>query len=422
MNILGKKNSLIIVYLLVGLALFVYSIPTFTFFILSGIIFLKTENKSAVFGLLILSLIFSIVGLSFNGSSRLLFDYYQDDFVTYYNNFYCMYSSDNGCFKAFGVSEPGLPVINFIFSLIVWNPYPRAVLFLHSVVQLSLIMSFFYFSQRSNKDGISGFVLLCAAVLVFYKSGSQLLHLRQGYSSIFIVGALLFSSYRKKYGFLFFAFLFHNTAIIIYPICSFILYGSNRRRNIASACLVCLIPFIYLLVSYMSDFIFRVPLLANRLAFLVNNSTQDSSLLSSLVNSINRILYVLPLFFSSLYLYYFRKNQQANSYLSMSLLLIVCFVVSSYLPSFQRVFAPIAYILMGFIYYSHFKEFYSNNTLRLLLIFLWVLTCLKWFMDPIYFYSAIPKYDYYPFYYLDYYSETSGYIDRSRLPYRMQGF
>ncbi|MEZ8313924.1 EpsG family protein [Vibrio splendidus] len=397
------------------LAMFLYMPSMLMFYLVTVCLFFPFRDKTYTGSLFFIVVFFATLSLGMTTSSRELFQFYEDDFVSYYNNYVCFLSGGSGCLTEFGITEIGVPLVNGAISLILQENYPRVVLLIHSVFQV--IIASLFIKKVSEKHSWRLVPIFFASLLIFYKYGALSLHLRQGYASAFIFLALLSTS-RSRYILLLIAFFFHNSTIIIYPLCNFILKTSNKRRLIFSISMLLLLPFILVAFHMFSGVIYSIPLLSSRLGYILGNIDNSVVLANTFINALNRIVYILPIFLFSGSLYFIYRKESALYYFSLSFCLISFFLLSSSVPILQRLLAPVAYIYLGYLYADFFIKYTGRNVIKVILLSLWSFTYYRWFGDEAYFFSAYPRYSSEYLYYADSFTEKHNYINRDVLDYR----
>jgi hypothetical protein len=406
-----------LLFLLVTLS-FVFA-PSIALFLLVVILLSNFDGeKNALIGLNCILAMLVVIAVSFNVSAKSLFDFYEDDFIAYFNNYYCFNEISSGCFLEFGNLEFNLTVVNMVLNFLGIGNHPRIVLFLHAALQVGLLLIIVSKFRDKYNLSISEFSLALAVFIVMYKWGALTLHLRQGYASIFICIALLTST-RSRYIYFIIAFLFHNSTILVYPLCKFLLFTTNRNRLLASAMFISAFPVLSLIFIYLSDHIYAVPFLANKLGYTLGNLNSDKVLMSSFFNAVNRVIYIIPLLILSMYSLYVKKNESARYFYTVCISLISFFMLSSTVPVLQRLLSPVTYVFLGGIYFLFFKAFYSLSSLRVFLFIMICITQVRWYYDYTYFYSGVERYNITPFYYLGDYLFESEEINRNLLDYRM---
>lgn len=352
-----------------------------------------------------------------SATSHPIFLYSEADYTTYYYNYQLFLDSgfDTKFFFFAGGVEVGVPLLNYIFSIIINHPMPFMVKLCHALVQTSLLYFCVQKISKYHKLSLKSTAFLLALMLLFFKYGSTLNHLRQGYSSFFII--LAFYSQRRRWLFILLAASFHLSAIVIYPLVKFLLFSRDLKKlkRFSIYMLLCG-GSIYITLEVVSNFILNSNFkLLGKLVWAFRHSIEGDAAADSFKGTLFASIYFFPLLLIGFYSVLFYKKSQPFNY---NLIAIVSFLISfSFLPGLSiRVLSSLLLIMMGYFYFLYFHFLINfKQSLTFSFAFLFFFT-VNWVgFTPLYFYSY-PMFDYKPFYYIPTFMVEKKAIRRYVLP------
>lgn len=396
--------------------------PVLSFFVsILGLILLghfKSNNLKSYYYIFATS---GCVSTLISATSHPVFLYSESDFTIYYYNYQLFLDSGfNTKFFFFaGGVEFGVPLLNYIFSVLIGHPMPFMVKLLHACIQtLLLYFCITKISQHHNLN-LKNTALLLAFMLLFFKYGSTLNHLRQGYSSFFIIIALY--SHRLRLPFFFIALFFHLSALVIYPLLKFLLF-SKDKKHLRRFSLIVIIGGvgIYLGLDLVSALILNSDYqLLGKLVWAFRHSIEGNGAVDSFKGTLFASIYFFPLLLLGIYAALFYKQRISFNY---NILAMLSFLLSfSFLPGLTiRVLSSLLLIMMGYFYFLYFYYFIKfKQSFIFSFIFLSFFT-FNWVgFTPLYFYSY-PMFDYKPFYYVSTFMTEKRAIRRYTLPSQLE--
>lgn len=391
---------------------FVFSIVLIQMFLLSQLKFHGHIYISAIIVLL------SFISLIFTINSTELFLYMEHDFTSYYNNYLDFYNKgfilENFIYA--GGLEFFVPLINYLFSILLNGPYPDYVFLGHSIIILFLLYYVCYLFSKKYFLNINQFLLLLSLVILLFKYGASMNHLRQTYASLFILIAI-FS--RVKIFYIFLAVSSHLSSILIYPLTYLIINGFKKEKFyfFMAITLIGLLFFYFnleLIVSFIlekNNLIFE-KITFSLLYFFNDNSYNNQLIFNYMINNLVASLYLILLLF--ILKIFFNKKKIINIH---SLYLILFILISlSFLPGLSlRLLEPLLFIGLGFIYYLYLQIYINYTKLYLLGILLSIFFMYKWtLLNELYF----NKYPMIGTSYINFYLNPReiGNVDRTSLP------
>jgi len=406
---------------LVVIIILLLFVPPLAFFAsVSGLavvgIYGKKEEHLSLFFVLLFG---AFVSTAISATSHPLFLYEESDFTTYYLNYLVFYNEGLDAnieeyFKFGSPIELGLPILHFLFALVIDAPYPYLVKFFHAAVQLILLLAVVMKIAKYYSLSFKELSLIYSLTLLFYKFGATLNHLVQGYSSFFILFAVF--SNRKVNIWLLFATLFHLSALLIYPLVRFLILTKSKSKLLLF-CLVCLATsvVIYLMLSIISNFISSSGSYLTKLQWAFTKVMEPAKVADSIKLALVASMYLVPLLLINAIAFFQRRVTLPLCY---NILAIFVFVVSfSYLPGISvRVMAPVLTILVGFVY---FKSLYTRIKLTqfpLVLYFFIVFFPLNWLIRSELYYYSYPMASHYPMYYVNTFFISKEGVTRNMLP------
>lgn len=356
--------------------------------------------------------------LSIANASEAIIYYAESDFTTYYNNY--LFFLENGFavsgFEFGGGAEVGIPLLNYLFSLIIGEPLPYMIKFLYSMGQFSLILLLCFKIQKRHIVSTCELCFLVALILIFVKLGALQNHLRQGFSSLFIL-LFIFSDkkYKVRYAYFLLATAFHLSAIIILPLVSCIL--SFERAKMQRFIMWGALLFgggIYAAFSFIEAYasFFTGPFWG-KLIWSVLKFQDKTYVVNSILTNAQVSFFLL---LNVALLLFIKGDNAAVIRRSITLSLVIIFSFC-YLPGVSRVVSPIYLILTGYYYFLTFRLFFSISTMRIVTLLICCLMQVNWFLSPLY-YRDIELFDTTPFYYVEKLFYTQGFKARTYLPSR----
>lgn len=362
--------------------------------------------------------IMSAFSLSIANASEAIIHYAESDFTTYYNNY--LLFLDNGFtldgFEFGGGAEVGVPLLNYLFSLVIGEPLPYMIKFLYSMGQFFLLLVLCHKIQRHHNFSMVELCFLVALTLIFVKFAALQNHLRQGFSSLFIL-IFIFSDKKKlsRYGYFLLAIAFHLSAVIILPlmICILSFDKANMQRAIIFGSIF-LGGFIYAIFSLIESYtaFFTGPfwgkLIWSVLKFQDKAYVADSVLISVKVSFFLLLNFIILIFLKGTYATVVRRS------IALSLVIIFSFC---YLPGVGRIVSPIYLILTGYYYFLTFRLCLSVPVRKMVVLLICCAMQVNWFLSPLY-YRDIEPVDIVPFFYMEKLFYTQGFKARANLPSR----
>ncbi len=373
-------------------------------------------HGQAARGFIFITVFLFVFSLGINAASYQQFLYHESDFTSYYNNFLTFDEWFKGDWFVYsGGVEVGLPFINFILSFIV-DEKPYLFLIAHLLIQIGLLIYLAKLIKEKFALSLFEFGVLLGFLFAFYKYLGMLNHMRQGYSSVFILIAL-YSSGKRKNAFIFIACLFHISTFLVYPLARLIYISKDigRKKHLVYLSIPAAFIFFFAFdffgqLSSMDNF------LMEKLVFTFREREGVSAYISSFFYSLIKIFYLLPLLI--LNEFYSDKDDKQNLRLSM-LAIIVPILALSFLPSFvSRLYEFVLVTSLGLLYFYFYINCKAQGRLiaRSVVIGFLLILNFRWFMLDNSFYARYPLFSSEPFYYFDSLIEESSRISRFDLP------
>ncbi|WP_125717070.1 EpsG family protein [Pseudoalteromonas rubra] len=389
--------------------------PAMSNLIAVACLILSLHGRAAV-SFMLLAVVLFILSLGINAGSYFQFVYHESDFTSYYNNFLTFDGGLNGDWFVYsGGIEVGLPFVNFILSFFIGNK-PYLFLTAHLTIQVVLLIYLARIIKDRFELSVFEFGVLLGFFFTFYKYLGMLNHMRQAYSSIFVLIAV-FSRGKSQNYFLLVAFLFHLSTVVVYPLAKLVYFyrGYKYKRYL----IYLSIPTAFF-VFFSFDFFSRLSLIDNflmeKLLFTFREREDDSAYISSVLYSIIKIIYLLPLLL--LNELYCQSSEKRNLRLSI-LAVIIPVLALSFLPSFvSRIYEVILVTSVGLLYFYLYINCHSRGRVVvrcIVMAFLFILN-FRWFFLDESFYARYPLISSEPFYYFDAMVEESTSISRFDLP------
>ncbi|ACJ28351.1 hypothetical protein swp_1568 [Shewanella piezotolerans WP3] len=364
---------------------------------------------------LIVCTFFLFVSTSISAYSQPIFLYEEQDFTTYYNNY--IYFLNNG-FNLDGFifgagAEIGLPLLNYFLSLIIGAGYPYLVKLCYILFQMTLFLSIIAIIAEKYSVSWKRLALLIALMFLFFKYGATLNHLRQGFSSFFVVLALFSAARRNKVIFILLACTFHVSALVVYPILYYVFKERSFKATFHNAIVISVISVVgFIGFKLMMDYVLASDLffLAKAKSAFLKVSDENFyvvALKGAVVASIYAIFALLILLFAKV-----KKNV-----FNQLFLLVVITIGFGYIPGMTtRIFASVFTILMGYYFFLVFNQEYKFSHRILLSVSLLVIFSTNWYLNSAIFYYNFPLVSQEPFYYLNDLFIEHGYVIRRDLP------
>ncbi|WP_158678134.1 EpsG family protein [Pseudoalteromonas sp. T1lg23B] len=357
------------------------------------------------------------VGLStaITAFSYPIFLYEEQDFTTYYNNY--VYFLEHGFSYdgfVFGLGlEIALPFFNYILSCLYGGSYPYLVKLSYALTQVVILISLIFFIGRSLKLSLRELAVLSALTFIFFKHGATLNHLRQGYSSFFILFALFSTGRNQKFVFLTIASIFHLSALPIYFLLRYLFSIDSINKCfkvIFTSSIVAIIGFISfsVILTYMLGYdAFLLAKFKSAFAKLDGVGFYFDSFKVAFIASV----YLLVLIFMSVL---FRVK---NSLIYSLITIYVITLTFSYVPGLTtRVFASVFTILTGYLYFLFFYKYCNFKQRHMFFIVILFTLSSNWILGSSSFYYNFPIFNHKPLYYLDDLFIEQGYVTRANLP------
>lgn len=411
-----RIQSIIFLSFVLGVALIAYS-PLLSNVLLAFLLpFLLFVRKKRDFTFLFFILTLYIFSFSVLDLSLPSYQYAEQDFSSYYNNYLLVLNGEySSAFTRFaGGFEFGLPLFHFFLSLSGSSSYE----FLNYSYIISIyigVVFLIYKIYRKLELSVHEFIVLIVCTFVFLKTPTIINHLRQGYSSIFLLCALFSLTARGRLFFLSIATVFHSSAIVIFPLIFVLTKITKDNFKIVISLILfsffllgLSMQFIINYIDYNSYFVLGKLLVAADLY-------RDADLINHyLFRGLTYAIYLLPLVVLGLFRY--RPGRFSNDYYYMMVTLFIIQCVISFVPIVgTRLFESIFSIMVGFYYFTIIYSF--KNTFHffiLLIVFSLVLVAFR-LVHP-FSYSAFPGFNSDPFLFYNNYFNDNGFINRDALP------
>lgn len=370
-----------------------------------------------VFPVLLFGACFSTV---IAAASYPLFLYEESDFTTYYSNYLVFYhyglTADLEDYFKFGsLFEFGVPVLNYMFSILLQAPLPLMVMFLHASLQVVLLCILVVRLSKVYSLSVKDMSLLFALTFLFFKFGATLNHLSQGYASLFVLLAIFSKRYFNIW--LIFACIFHLSSIFVYLLLRYILLSKNKSslNNFSLLCVLVSISIYIILTSYY-DYLEVVLPFMGKLRWAFTHVLDPAKVVVSVKGVIVAGAYLLPLVGLNLLSLLQKKKSLA---MSANVSAILIFMLSfSYLPGLSvRVMAAVLSIALGLFYFlSFYKNMNSKQFAIIMMLFLIVIP-FNWVLDSDLYYYNYPLASFKPLYYAnEFFFQLDYQVDRTSLP------
>ena len=388
----------------------------FLILILFTLSYLKLDGEQSF-------LIFNISGfllsvfLALIAASQPLFLHEAQDFTTYYNNYldFYYYGFSFEFFEFGSGYEVGLPTLNYILSVIIDKEAPYLVLFSYALLQSFLLVLLvrkicIYFSLESSKS-----LAVLALMFLFFKFPTTLNHLRQGFSSFFVLLAIFSIRNYKVYFYFFAATFFHSSAFVIFFVVKLMIFGVNKRKFLVSTFFVLFlsVSIYFLIPKFLS--LFSGYQLIGKVLYGFINSGNDELILNNLVKAVSASFYIISLIAFNIYMFYKAKSIVPKYTYGLALAVVSIFSFF-YLPGIVvRAFSPLLFILTGYFFFdSFFSRLNIFKSLSIVIVYI-IFIFLSWFRSPVMFYNY-PFLGGEPFYYYSSLNEEKGWTNRRKLP------
>lgn len=359
---------------------------------------------------------FAVLSLGISSVSLQLFIYEESDLTSYYNAFLQLqkYGLASDVFGRYGFGlEFGLPVLDYLISRVLVYEMPYLYLLTHFCLMAGLVLLIVKRLTSIFGLNLQQSALLLAFMLLFLKFGSLTNHLRQSYSSLFIIFSILEKRWINK--FVLISIIFHLSAIVIYPLVRFLLRQQSFGQGFKSSGLLIFLALLIqtFLIPYFDELFYISELVYYKLKFMHETTLDDSSTMAYLRRLISASLYIIVLIFLG-----FTINRRLFFESCGSLISLLCFLAAfSFLPGLAiRLLQPILMIMIGWLF---FKVLYLDLNFRytrqvglVMLIFFQA----KWLFLNEGYYDRISEGHYIPFYYVADIFEEVGPINRQHLP------
>ncbi len=335
--------------------------PTLSvYFLILFLVFCNFPENNSAHGLLVL-LVFTWV--IFNALDVVSFENFilaSDDFSSYYNNYvnFQMNGFYSEAFFEFGYGEIALPLINYLSSLIIDGYEPYKLKLIYSVLQSFGLIGCCISIAKYYNLSLKQRYLLIAVVIAFFKPLVGIQLSRQCFSSIFIVLSIFSYNRSKKISFFLISFLFHSSAIILYPLTVF-LFKKRTKRDFLLTVISALGLYLFFTIAYsiLRDSIINIPIL-NKLDYALRMISEPDKLRQSVITSLLLMIYLTPL----ILICFYSKKQ---SYFKFNILIIFTFLIffSTFPGVNNRIFLTQLYLFLGVYYYL--IMFHGFNTYNL---------------------------------------------------------
>ncbi|MEO9494307.1 MAG: EpsG family protein [Vibrio splendidus] len=413
----GNKSikSSVIIFIFITLFSFSPLLAMITALVMILFIGAKSSEYSSL--LIFMLSIYYILSASIAVSGVENFILRSDDFTAYYNEFIALRYNQGDLYDNIRFPEFGISLLNiFIGTFSDSNPY-----LIKTIYCIFLGLGVIYVIRViKHRYGLTVFEYACLTVLtlVFCNWILVIQLSRQSFSVIFIFLAFLSKGKISKILFVFFAAIFHLSALLLWPLYEFLLKPRTKREvKIIVPLLVLFSAIVLLIIPHIGGLFIGIPVL-DKLDYTLRSFLDPDSIKNSIRTSL-----VISFYFIVLLVYDFlfgtRSSYEHEARYRYTVMIIVAILLCfSYLPSVNnRVLLGPAYIFTGF-YYFHFiikgREFYkakSNIKLFSLFAFVTVLFSSKFIINS----EDYSRYDLVgdkPFYYVEHLFEEKSYIER----------
>ncbi|UPR28434.1 EpsG family protein [Vibrio crassostreae] len=408
-------NSAAIIFVFITLLSFSPLLAMITALVM--ILFIGTKSSRDSTLLILMLSIYYILAASIAVSGVENFILRSDDFTSYYNEFLDLRYSPGGGYDNIRLPEFGISLLNvFISTFSDNNPY-----LIKTVYCMFLGLGIIYVIRVIKlRYGLTVFEYACLTVLTLaFCNWILVIQLsRQSFSVIFIFLAILSNRKISKILFVFFAAIFHLSALLLWPLYEFLLKPRTKREvKIVVPLLVLFSAIILLTIPYIGGLFIGIPIL-DKLDYTLRSFLDPDS-----INNAIRTSLIISFYFIILLAYDFlfgiKKGYGNEAEYRYTVMIIVAMLLCfSYLPSVNnRVLLGPAYIFTGFYYFKFIikgREFHkakANVRLFSLFAFVMVLFSSKFILNS----ENYSRYDLVgdkPFYYVEYLFEEKYYIER----------
>ncbi|SBS65355.1 EpsG family protein [Vibrio splendidus] len=351
-------------------------------------------------------------------SGQPVFLFLEQDFTTYYNNYYDFYSNGfSAQFFPFGKGfEVGLPLTNYFLTKIIDGPYPNLVKFYHAFFQSILLLVLVMKIRRFEKANFHSAIFLLALSFLFFKFPSTLNHLRQGYASVLMLIAIFSVGRISIFFWIILAASFHLSSLALYPLIKFVLTKQKARNLKIPLYIFAFISVsVYMILDTIVLFLSATDVdLLGKLTYGFNKSLDVEYIIDNMKIIITAVMYLVPIFLYGIWNRY-KKNCYPDLFWNVVFLMsVVVFFI--YLPAIPiRSFSSIFYVGIGYIYFVTMMN-NGKNQINLLIISgiaLFIVT--RWISSPWMSFNY-PLFGTTPLYFSDSLFFESDYVGRSSLP------
>lgn len=401
-----SKNPTLLLILLFFFAFFIPPLA-FPFLLIVFLISYDIDEKSKLilFGIYILALAF--IHFAANSSEGVLL-YEESDFVSYYNNY--IFFINNG-FDSVGFEysqglEFGLPLLNYLLSILISEPNPYLLKLIYVFFQVFLLGLLLVTIKRHKSLTGTQFFCLAASVILFLKFGALQNHFRQGVSSLFLLIAI-FTDRRKVLPYFILSCSFHLSALVIYPITKAIVMNQKRYplELFFIAISVCFLIFAPILVSVIS---YETPVVGKLVWSLLRFANEEYILQSVKISLINIAIFLILLFFSW-------KNKQYD--VIGPLRIVTVFLLTlGFIPGFTRIMSPILLVLTGYYFWLVFAEGAYRKLFKFFLFCFFIVFQWRWITSDLYYYDYRKEGDFIYIYSRIFENYSENEINRRSLP------
>ncbi|MEZ8544023.1 EpsG family protein [Vibrio splendidus] len=419
-NLIEKRFGYEYGYLLLAIVFAIFSplllmLLSIISLVLVGFSDFKGKRAQTIF---YLSGIMGIFAISLSAASQPVFLFTEQDFTTYYNNYLDFYnygfSTD---FFMFGAGyEIGVPLLNNILALVINGPYPNFYKFFQAFIQCSLVFYLVTQVKKTNNLSYREACLLLGLIFLFFKYPSTLNHLRQGYSSIFILIAVFSTSRFKIVFFVFLASIFHSSALVLYFLVRFLLTCRDTVK-IRSVCvfLILFSVFLFLALKPLTNFVINSDILVlGKLVWGLEKARSTENIIDNLKFVFAYSMYVFPLI--GLILVRKLSGQEPYHFTGNLIMIIICIVAYFYIPAIPvRALSSIYLIFVGYMYFEILKSGFLKEQLFSMILLIVIFFFVRWATSPLLYYN-FPFADVMPINYGATFFVESNYVDRHSLP------
>ena len=351
-------------------------------------------------------------------SGQPVFLFLEQDFTTYYNNYYDFYSKGFSTqFFPFGKGiEIGLPLTNYLLTKIIDGPYPNLVKFYHAFFQSVLLIILVVKIRNYEKINFHSSVFLLAISFLFFKFPSTLNHLRQGYASALMLIAIFSVGRFSTFIWLLLAASFHLSSLALYPLIKFVL-TKQKARNLKIPLYISAFVsvVIYMMLDKIVLFLSATDIdLLGKLVYGFDKSLDVDYIIANVKIITTAVMYLIPIFLYGVWTRYKRNYYPELFWNVVFLMSVVVFFI--YLPAIPiRSFSSVFYFGIGYIYFVTIINSGNKKFSLVIISSITIFIVTRWISSP-WMNFNYPLFGETPLYYSNSLFFESDYVGRSSLP------